>query len=589
MVEVEGEIDVGSSVQSEKTKNKKIKKIINKKPSSSISSTGGGSSTTTSKKDKKPSSASSINHDGGGDNVNGNDDNTKGKSEKVKKVKKSTGDNKAEKTKKKKKSSSSSTDGGGDDNENGAAIIDATNDDMVVVDDDEAIAKAGGGKNQHSPPTQKKIPTTKSNTKRVDGRLQYDKLWNNTARDIANADVEEEVEEECALQPIPPPNNPPSDFTITLILKRPDLKQLKMLRVDPANTNIRMVREFLQKEYYKNHIIPRSEQRQLLYRGNPIFDETMDPNIDDAKTLEHHGIVQDSAIIELSKMHVYVISPSTQKSMMINNIDPMSDVIFDMKKLALEDGYPVDGLRLLHKEAGDKEITKDRNNVTFFDCGVKHEHTLILEWPQIVLKIKIPVVSTDSDDGQDEQSNHGNGVRQFEVIDFKVQAEIDTVNKAHDFIQERTGIPNTAQSLLWTNSGKAAGGKKKQPSVKSKPLSIPSKILADYKVQENDVIELQPLTVKVNLIGAGGSTAMVLDDIFPHDTIGYIKDRIEMGGRQGKGVAGGDGDDDDFPSILKTNQSLYKHSDGMELRKDHQTLHDVGISNGDELDVEKTK
>lgn len=482
--------------------------------------------------------------------------------------------NKADKTKKKVSISAAAPHQDDNDGNNSTTATSVLNEASIV----------GKTEQQASPPKMKARLIAPKNTKRADGTLQYDKLWSSTAKQAAdrNAAATEEEEEGVAtcvlLLPIPPPNNPPSERKITLILKQPDLSQLKMLRVDPANTNIRMVREFLHTEYYKNHDIPRHEQRQLLYRMKPIFDDTMDPNVDDAKTLADHGIDQDNAVIELSKMHVYVISPSTQKSMMINNIDPMNDVIFDMKKLAVEDGYPVERLRLLHKEAGDREIKKDKNNSTFFDCGVKHEHTLILEWPQIVLKVRLPVVSD------------GVGEREFELVDLKVQAELDTVDKIHEFILERTGISREAQSLLWTAFGKTTGKKKSQQPVDPKKLANPKKILAEYKVQENDVIELEPMTVRVNLVGAGGaanpsSTTMVLDDVYPLDTIGYIKGRIELGGSRGRG---GDGDED-FPSILRTNQSLFKHDGGKELRRDQQTLQDAGVMNGNELDVEKTK
>jgi hypothetical protein len=416
--------------------------------------------------------------------------------------------------------------------------------------------------------------------------LQMNKLFSSSARELAaekpDDDEEVDVDVDDGLRPIPPPNNPPME-KITLVLKQPDLKTLRMTGVDPANTNIRMIREFLEQKYYQGNVIPRSEQRQLLYRFKPIFDLMEgDYNIDDAKTLADHGIIKDEDVIDLSKMHVYIIAPSTKQSMLINNLDPMNDVIFDMRKLALEDGYPIEKLRVLHKEANNREIKKTQNTSTFFNCGVKHQHTLLLEWPKIVIKVKLPIVVSSRDGREEEELEEGQEIiedpasgRKFKLVDFTSQTELDKVQMIHDFILEQTGIPPEEQVLLYNPT--TASGKK---SKKLKEMSQPEKVIAEHKIQENDIIELKPMTLKINLVGGpDGPKQTILEHVYPNDTVESIKGAIE----NGKGGANG------IPSIPKTNQSITKTKDGKELKRDQQRLFKAGVEDGAELDVEKTK
>jgi hypothetical protein len=470
---------------------------------------------------------------------------------------------------------------------------------------DQAVAAEGGAEEtdaseaeteKKSPSTDKKKKGSRSRSNSADNDFHMDKLMVGSGKEYDNVeldkdDQEDEDDEENGeeLRPIQPPNNPPMD-KITLILKQPNLERLTMTKVDPANTNIRMVRDFLFKNYYKGNVIPRSEQRQLLYRTKPIFDSLEgDYNIDDAKTLADHGLTADNSMIELSKMHVYVISPSDQKSMMINNVDPMNDVIFDMKKLANSDGYPIEKLRLLHKEANNRVIEKSQNQVTFFHCGVRHNHTLILEWPKIVIKIKLPISSADDfspKEGRQLIQDPATG-RYFVLLDFVTRTELDKVQRIHDFILQETGIPIKNQSLF-SNPREPESHTPNKKSSSSKPpktryLKEKLKVIAEYKIEENDILELEPMSVKINFVPIGEMGGSVhqttLEYVYPNDTVQFIKDQIQAG----KGAADG------IPSIPSTNLSLRKVKDGQELKWDHKSLQDEGVQHLDELEVEQTK
>jgi hypothetical protein len=349
-----------------------------------------------------------------------------------------------------------------------------------------------------------------------------------------------------------------------------------MERIDPANTNLRMVREFLQKKYYGGNVIPRLEQRQLLYKLKPIFDAEGDYNLDDAKTLADHGLTKDCTI-DLAPMHVNVLSPSTGRSMIVNNVDPMNDVIFDVRKLALEDGYPIERLRVFHKEGGDKEILKADDSMTFFSCGVKHNHTLVLEWPKIVVKVKLPIPkkpdsSETSEEGQEILQENG---RYYKLVDFHTQPELEKVRLLNDFITKHTDIPFRQQKLV------AAGKPKKNKPLKTKKIDDPTKKLADFKIEEGDIIKLVPRQLKINLVASGDAEKKqtTLEYVYLSDTIESIKDRI----------ANGEGEADGIPAIPKANVSVKKSADGTELKRNSETLLLAGIKDDDELDIEKTK
>ena len=386
------------------------------------------------------------------------------------------------------------------------------------------------------------------------------------------------------LKPIPLPDNPKME-KINLLLEQPNLEKLTMY-VDPANTNIRMIREFLQENYYKEHKLPRKEQRTLLYKRRPIFlapppnieldggIEYDDVNVLDSYTLADYGIVDEKSKIELSKMIVYVIAPTTKQSMMINNVDPMYDVIFDMKKLALQDGYPIERLKLLHKEANNKEIQDDKNEVTFYDCGIKDHHTLILEWPYITLYIKVPKNMNSNNDGADE--------RDFMILDLELQAEMEQVHKIREFIFAETGIPKQYHKLLATSTqcppNKSGGGGKVQKEPKQIPLDDDKKLIADYKLQDNDVIELLPMTVKMNYIepdAAAGDNKVVEAKFYPNDTIGYVKNTIA------KGIQDVDG-------IPKTNVSI-KFNDKDVTKYNSKTLYELDVVDGSQFNIEKER
>jgi hypothetical protein len=455
--------------------------------------------------------------------------------------------------------------------------------------------KEKSSKEKSSSDKKKKGSRSRSNS--ADNDFHMDKLMISAGNEYVDVELdkddhEEEEEEENGeeLRPIPPPNNSPMDL-ITLILKQPNLERLTMTKVDPANTNIRMVRDFLFKNYYKGNVIPRSEQRQLLYRTKPIFDSLEgDYNIDDAKTLADHGLTADNSMIELSKMHVYVISPSDQKSMMINNVDPMNDVIFDMKKLANSDGYPIEKLRILHKEANNRVIEKSQSQVTFFHCGVRHNHTLILEWPKIAIKIKLPISSADDfspQEGRQLIQDPASG-RYFVLVDFVTRTELDKVQRIHDLILQETGIPIKHQTLFSNPREPESTTPTKKKSTSSKPpktryLKEKLKVIAEYKIEENDILELEAMSVKINFVPVGETGGSVrqttLDYVYPNDTIQFIKDQIQAG----KGEADG------IPSIPSTNVSLRKVKDGKELKWDQKSLQDEAIQHLDELEVEQTK
>ena len=418
-------------------------------------------------------------------------------------------------------------------------------------------------------------------------------------------DVKEEeidVEDADGIRPIPPPNNPPMD-KIRLIIKQPNNGEIRWPAVDPANTNIRMVRDFIEREYYKGHKMPRSEQRQLLYKFKPIFDTNSsgDYNIDDAKTLADYGITQDMSRIHLSYMHVNVVDPSTRQSMMINNVDPMNDIVFEFRKLAQADGYNLDKLRILHKENNHAEILKKHDQMTFFNCGIKHLHTLILEWPKITLRIKLPYDNDEDEEdnmdenGEDEEGNNGTEIivdegtgQKFRILKYTTQAEIDPLQMLHDYIVKETKIPQSYHKLLYFKQPTKNNTKK---SPKPKPLTDPEKLLADYKVEDNDTIELAPMILKLNLVNGGNASSTANALVYPNGTIGSIKESIEQG--KFATTKKNDGDEQDgsvvagIPAIPKTNLSLSK--DNKELKRDSQQLFKAGIQDGDTLDVEKTK
>ena len=118
----------------------------------------------------------------------------------------------------------------------------------------------------------------------------------------------------------------------------------------------------------------------------------------------------------------------------------------------------------------------------------------------------------------------------------------------------------------------------KQP--KPKKLDDQTKKLADYKAQQNDIIELVPMSVKVNLVGASAAAQTTLHYVYLNDTVKTIKDW----------VAAGQGQEDGIPPIPKTNMELRKTKDQTELKSNTQTLFNAGIkTDGEEVDIEKTK
>ena len=455
-----------------------------------------------------------------------------------------------------------------------------------------AAAVEGGGEGTTSTASDDEFNTSQGSIFSTDDDNEEDFIGGGNGDD-AEPELEEEVDADL-LQPIPTPNNPKME-KINLLLEQPNLEKLTMY-VDPANTNIRMIREYLQEMYYKEHKLPRKEQRTLLYKRRPIFDlpppsiniekksnttngdveddvDYDDINVLDSYTLADYGIVDDKSKIELSKMIVYVIAPTTKQSMMINNVDPMYDVIFDMKKLALQDGYPIERLKLLHKEANNKEIKDDKNEVTFYDCGIKDHHTLILEWPYITLFIKVPK-NMNVTDGEDDKGDE----RDFMILDLELQAEMEQVHKIREFVFAETGIPKQYHKLLATSTqcppNKSGGKAKKEP--KQIPLDDYKKLIADYKLQDNDVIELLPMTLKMNYIQPHGAGNKIVETKFyPNDTVGYVKNAIA------KGIQDVDG-------IPKTNVSIKFHDKDV-TKYNSKTLYELDVVDGSQFNIEKER
>jgi hypothetical protein len=198
-----------------------------------------------------------------------------------------------------------------------------------------------------------------------------------------------------------------------------------------------------------------------------------------------------------------------------------------------------------------------------------------LEWPKITLKIKIPIPkrpenAEKAEEGQEILEENG---RFYKLVDYQSQSEIDRVRLVHDFITKHTGIPVREQKLVATGTLK-----KGKPRI-SKNLEDPTKPLADFKVEENDIIELVPRQLKINLVSAGEKKQTTLDHVFWNDTVESIKDRI----------ANGAGESDGIPPIPKTIVIVKKSKDGTELNQDDETLLAAGVKDGDELDFEKTK
>ena len=455
---------------------------------------------------------------------------------------------------------------------------------MMMEDDDdsqEAISGGGGGgggDGGSSDPVQ--FHRRASNIIGSPAKPLRPKISRNTYNDVYK------------LKPVDLTENEPMD-PITLMIRQPNLKPLKIADVDPANTTVRMIREFLHEYYYKGNDVPRSEQRALLYNQRPIFDATGDPDIDDAKTLADHGLTQNPSQIELEFMHVHVIDPSTKQSMTIDNVDPMNDCLLEMRKLALKDGYNIEKLRVLHKEADYAEIGQDKDDMTFFDCGVKHEHTLMLEWPKIKLLIRIPRQRIPKDhESSDDNSNDEDkpklwtdrndpSGRPFQVHKQFVQAELCRVENIHKFVYMQTGIRGELQHLFFQKNNTTKGDQIF--------LDDPTKVLADYDGMDNGIIiQVKPITLKVNYRDGGGSgkgkikSATKYYNMYPNDTIDFIKGRIASGGNGGTAVKGGG-----IPAIPKRNQILFHH--GHKLTSIQQRIFQSKIVDGDEVDVEKAK
>ena len=260
----------------------------------------------------------------------------------------------------------------------------------------------------------------------------------------------------------------------------------------------------------------------------------------------------------------------------------------------------------------------------------------ILSRPKINIKIKIPTTSQQSSDatataseGSDSlDATTGNGGgddhrrrRHYEYYNMTVQAELDKVGMIQDFILEKCGLPKDKQVLISHPSSPVAAAVDLHTSAKSKKpknrepkirnLSNPDKVIADYKIQDNDVIELQPIQINVTLLlsssGSDDDTSnnptAILTNLYPTDTIEYVKNQIEhwkgMNGSEGveDGAGGGGGDDayserrnnNNIPAIPATNLSVYRSSDKKELKRDQQRLYQVSVGNNDGIDIEKTK
>ena len=278
--------------------------------------------------------------------------------------------------------------------------------------------------------------------------------------------------------------------------------------------------------------------------------------LNDAPTLREAGI-QDGDILSLDPMEIYVqeerrSSPSQKKgpTYTLCPVQP-NQTIAEIKRQLIEHHLPfLSGTNSPNQQGNKIQLTFQSipcvDDKTLQQHGIQHQSTLILEEePRTPMIVYVKVVPPSP------QPQKGRGTPAAAPVMIPMEVEpTDTIGSLQEKIEDMKDIPVDDQRLFFRN----------------KPLLEPQATLDDEDIHHGDVLDLVLPTPMIIHVRTPHGKKISLE-VEPTDTILSVKEQVE--------------DSEDIP--LEEQRMRF---DDEELKDDHATLDDLGIEDGDTIDMD---
>jgi len=268
--------------------------------------------------------------------------------------------------------------------------------------------------------------------------------------------------------------------------------------------------------------------------------------LNDAPTLREAGI-QDGDVLSLDPMEIYV--QEERKGLFdrytLCPVHPYQ-TIAEIKRQLIEHHLPPPSPS---KNSPNKKVNQIQLTFQSIPCvddktlqqhGIQHQSTLILEeeppTPMIVY-VKVPASSYKG--------------RNTPPVTIPLEVEpTDTIQSLQETIEDLKDIPVEDQRLFFRN----------------RPLDDPEATLDDEDIHHGDILDLELPTPMVIHVRTPHGKKISLE-VEPTDTILSVKEQVE--------------DSQDIPL-----EEQYMRFDDKELKDDQATLDDLGIEDGDTIDMD---